>query len=195
MQFVHRCTAMVVMVVWLLSAPCAMADLSAEDAAFNRTRTEEWEKKLGDYLRWNDYKRALYAHIYSLRAGDYFNDKWNDFRPKFPAENVMTYDQALELAKSFLCEYEPLITREYLAPMRVASCYYDYWESDPIHTITRTEHVQMWCIQFWEISAAGEWVVRAAAYIDAHKGRVAMIDLGLDCESDKDDLETYQIFE
>lgn len=179
----------------MLSAPCVLADLSAEDAAFNKARTEEWEAKLGDYLRWNYYQRALYAKIYGMRAGDYFNDKWNDIRPKFPTENVMTYDQALELAKTFLCEYEPLITREYLAPMHVASCYYDYWQSDPINAITRTEHVQMWGIQFWELSEDGEWLVRAAAYIDAHKGQVASIDLGLHLQSGDEFLETYQIIE
>ncbi len=179
----------------MLFTPVALADLCAEEAAFNKARTEEWEAKLGDYLRWNYYQRALYAKIYGMRAGDYFNDIWSDHRPKFPTENVMTYDQALELAKAFLCEYEPLITREYLAPMHVASCYYDYWQSDPINTITRTEHVQMWCIQFWELREDGEWRVRAAAYIDAHKGQVASIDLGLDLESADEPLESYQIIE
>ncbi len=194
MKFVQRCTAAVMMIVLLLSVPGAQADLSTEDAAFNKVRTEEWEKKLGDYLRWNYYQRALYAQIYGMRAGDYFNDKWNDIRPKFPTENVMTYDQALELAKTFLCEYEPLITREYLAPMHVASCYYDY-QLDNEHPITRTKHVQVWFIQFWEISEAGEWVVRAAVYIDAHKGRVARLSLGLDLKYADEALEDFQIIE
>ena len=94
-------------------------------------------------------------------------------------EDCITYEEALTIAKTFLSEYEPRITEEYLSGLHVSSAYYDFW-GDPLTTVTKKEHAQVWIIQFGEEHHSGEYMVRCDAYIDAITGRVVCIDIGID---------------
>lgn len=94
------------------------------------------------------------------------------------------------IAKAFLCDYEPRITEEYLSRMNVASAYYDFW-GNPLNTVTKTAHAQVWIIQFGEEYVSGNYMVRCDAYIDAVTGRVVCIDIGIDM-SGPDDWDNFR---
>lgn len=191
MRMLQRCIAVVLMVVCLLPMQYGLAELAPDRAEFYRERTEEWENALGSYVRWNYYDRAMFCTIYGRRPGDYINDEHvQDDIPKFPPADCITYEEALIIAKTFLCDYEPRITEEYLSRMHVASAYYDFW-GNPINTVTKTAHAQVWIIQFGEEHVSGNYMVRCDAYIDAVTGRVVCIDIGIDM-SDPDDWDNFR---
>ena len=163
-----------------------IAELSPERAEFYKERTEEWESALGSYVLWNYYDRAMFCKIYGRRPGDYLNDEGiQEYIPKFPPDDCLTYEEALTITKEFLCSYDHRITEEYLSQLHVSSYYYDFW-GDPATTVTGTEHAQVWIIQFGEEINADDYVVRCDAYIDANTGRVACIDLGMDMSDSND---------
>ena len=180
MRMLQRGIVFVLMVVCLLPMQYGIAELAPDRVEFYRERTEEWEDALGDYVRWNYYDRAMFCSIYGRRPGDYLNSEdVQDRIPKFPPAECITYEEALIIAKTFLSEYEPRITEEYLSGLHVGSADYDFW-GDPLTTVTLKEHVQVWIIQFGEEHYSGEYMVRCDAYIDAITGRVVCIDIGID---------------
>ena len=180
MKMLKRCIVVVLLVVCLLPMQNGIAELAPDRVDFYRERTEEWEDALGDYVRWNYYDRAMFCAIYGRHPGDYLNDEdVQEDIPKFPPEECISYEEALMIAKTYLCDYEPRITEEYLSGLHVGSYYYDFW-GDPLTTITKKEHAQVWIIQFGEEYYSGEYMVRCDAYIDAITGRVVCIDIGID---------------
>lgn len=186
MKMLKRCIVVVLLVVCLLPMQNGIAELAPDRVEFYRERTEEWERALGEYARWGYYERAMFCEIYGRRPGDYLNNEGvQDGIPKFPPAECITYEEALTIAKTFLSEYEPRITEEYLSRMNVASAYYDFW-GNPITTITKTAHAQVWIIQFGEEHASGNYMVRCDAYIDAVTGRVVCIDIGIDMNAPDD---------
>lgn len=194
MRAIQRGIAIMLVMAGLLPMPCGAAELSPERAAFYIARTEEWENALGSYMLWNYYDRAMFCKIYGRRPGDYLNAEGvQEMIPKFPPEDCLTYEEALAIARTFLCDYDPRITEEYLSQLHVGSSYYDYW-GDPAETMTRTEHVQAWIIQFGEGTDIHDYVVRCAAYIEADTGRVFCINIGLDM-SDANDWAHFQMIE
>ena len=137
MRMLQRGIVFVLMVVCLLPMQYGIAELAPDRVEFYRERTEEWEDALGDYVRWNYYDRAMFCAIYGRRPGDYLNDEGvQDRIPKFPPAECITYEEALIIAKTFLSEYEPRITEEYLSGLHVGSAYYDFW-GDPLTTVTK----------------------------------------------------------
>ena len=180
MRMLQRCVAVVLIISCLLPMQNGIAELAPDRVEFYRERTEEWERALGEYARWDYYERAMFCAIYGRRPGDYLNDEGvQDRIPKFPPAECITYEEALIIAKTFLSEYEPRITEEYLSGLHVGSAYYDFW-GDPLTTVTKKEHAQVWIIQFGEEHHSGEYIVRCDAYIDAITGRVVCIDIGID---------------
>ena len=191
MRMLQRGIVFVLMVVCLLPMQYGIAELAPDRVEFYRERTEEWERALGEYARWGYYERAMFCAIYGRRPGDYLNNEGvQDRIPKFPPAECITYEESLTIAKTFLSEYEPRITEEYLSRMNVASAYYDFW-GNPITTITKTAHAQVWVIQFGEEHASGNYMVRCDAYIDAVTGRVVCIDIGIDM-NDPDDWDNFR---
>lgn len=191
MKMLKRCIVVVLLVVCLLPMQNGIAELAPDRVDFYRERTEEWEDALGDYVRWNYYDRAMFCAIYGRRPGDYLNDEdVQEDIPKFPPEECISYEEALMIAKIFLCDYEPRITEEYLSRMHIGSAYYDFW-GNPINTVTKTAHAQVWIIQFGEEHASGNYMVRCDAYIDAVTGRVVCIDIGIDM-NDPDDWDNFR---
>lgn len=191
MRMLQRCIVVVLLVVCLLPMQNGIAELAPDRVEFYRERTEEWERALGEYARWGYYERAMFCAIYGRRPGDYLNNEGvQDRIPKFPPAECITYEEALTIAKTFLSEYEPRITEEYLSRMNIASAYYDFW-GNPITTITKTAHAQVWIIQFGEEHASGNYMVRCDAYIDAVTGRVVCIDIGIDM-NDPDDWDNFR---
>lgn len=185
------CALIVLVVVLMLATQQGMAELAQDRAEFYRERTEEWERALGDYVRWDYYERAMFCAIYGRRPGDYINDEnVQDDIPKFPSEECITYEEALIIAKTFLCDYDPRITEEYLSRLHVGSAYYDFW-GNSLNTITRKAHAQVWIIQFGEEHGSGDYMVRCDAYIDAVTGRVVCIDIGIDM-TDPDDWDNFR---
>lgn len=191
MRILQRYIMVVLMVVCLLPIQYGSAELAPDRVEFYRERTEEWEDALGDYVRWNYYDRAMFCAIYGRRPGDYLNDEdVQEDIPKFPPEECISYEEALMIAKTFLCDYEPRITEEYLSRMHIGSAYYDFW-GNPINIVTKTTHAQVWIIQFGEEHASGNYMVRCDAYIDAVTGRVVCIDIGIDM-NDPDDWDNFR---
>lgn len=196
MRILQRYIMVVLMVVCLLPIQYGSAELAPDRVEFYRERTEEWERALGEYVKWGYYERAMFCAIYGRRPGDYLNDEdVQEDIPKFPPEECISYEEALMIAKTFLCDYEPRITEEYLSGLHVGSYYFDFW-GDPLTTITKKEHAQVWIIQFGEEHHYGEYIVRCDAYIDAITGRVVCIDIGIDMRypNDRDNFrEIYLI--
>lgn len=191
MNALRRCVAITLMAVCMLTMQQVMADLAPDRVEFYRDRTEEWERALGDYVRWDYYERAMFCAIYGRRPKDYLNDEIvQDDIPKFPSDNCITYEEALIIAKAFLNDYDPRITEEYLSRLHVGSAYYDFW-GNPLNTITRKAHAQVWTIQFGEENDAGEYMVRCDAYIDAVTGCVVCIDIGIDM-TESDDWDNFK---
>ena len=191
MKMLKRCIMFVLLVVCLLPMQNGIAELAPDRVEFYRERTEEWERALGEYARWGYYERAMFCAIYGRSPGDYLNDEGvQDRIPKFPPAECITYEEALTIAKTFLSEYEPSITEEYLSRMNVASAYYDF-RGNPINTVTKTAHAQVWIIQFGEEHASGNYMVRCDAYVDAVTGRVVCIDIGIDM-NDPDDWDNFR---
>lgn len=186
MRIVRWCIAFALAAACLLPAQCSFAELTPERAAYYKERTQEWESALGSYMLWNYYDRAMFCKIYGRRPGDFLNDEGIQTTiPQFPPNDCLTYDEALFIAKEFLCDYNPRITEEYLSRLHTASAYYDFW-ADPQTTVTGTEHTQFWVIQFGEVSNQN-YVTHCDAYIDALTGRVCHIHIGID-QSHTDDL-------
>ena len=191
MKRLKWCASIVLVVVLMLATQQGRAELAQDRVEFYQERTEEWEHALGDYVLWNYYERAMFCTIYGRRPGDYLNGEHvQDDIPKFPSAECITYEDALMIATSFLCDYDPRITEEYLSGMHIGSAYYDFWR-DSQNTITRKAHVQVWIIQFGEENDAGEYIVRCDAYIDAVTGIVVCIDIGIDMKN-ADDLNNFE---
>ena len=176
----------------LLPPVCGLAELSEERTAFYQARTEEWETALGPYHTWNYYQRAMFCSIYNRLPGDYFNPETSnrDVLPTLPAEDVLTYEEALAIAADFLCSYDSRITSQYLDRLHIASGYYDFWDNAR-NTVTRTAHAQCWVFQFWELNGSDEYA-RCTVYVDGASGRICSLDLGLDMRH-PEDWENYRI--
>lgn len=192
MKLMQRCTALVVMILLLLPTPCCLAELPPERAAFYQQRTEEWERALGDYALWDYNQRAMFCTIYGRRPGDYWNDEGvQENIPKYPASDCISYEEALTIARGFLCGWDQRITATYLDQLHIGSAYYDFW-GDPSTTVTGKDHAQVWVIQFGEWTDQGEYIVRCDAYVDAVTGKVVCIDIGLDMR-DAGDWQNQQV--
>lgn len=186
MKRLKWCASIVLVVVLMLATQQGRAELAQDRVEFYRERTEEWERALGDYVRWDYYERAMFCAIYGRRPGDYLNDEGvYEEIPKFPPAECITYDEALTIAKNCLSDYEPRITVEYLSRLHVGSAYYDFW-GNPLNTVTHKEHAQVWIIQFGEENSIGEYIVRGGVFIDAITGFVASIDIGIDMVNPED---------
>lgn len=197
-----RLTAVLLIAASLCFLPNGMAEFIPEDVPFTmltpdrvlfyQERTYEWVTAFGDYRLWDYNTRAAFCTIYGRIPGDYINDESPyDAYPKFPPDDCLTYEEALNIAKAFLCEYEPRITEEYLNRLHIGSYYYDFVEDG--YSITGKPHVQVWIIQFVEEVSPDNYVMRCDAYLDACTGRVVSIDLGLDLTGPDDPAHHQQI--
>lgn len=180
MKLMRRWFSLAVALMWLLPASCGMAELSPERVAFYQERTEEWENALGSYMLWDYNQRAMFCTIYGRLPGDYWNDESvREDIPKYPSSDCIPYEEALTIARDFLCGYDQRITEAYLDQLHIGSAYYDFW-GDPATTVTGKEHTQVWVVQFGEWTPQGEYIVRCDAYVEAVTGQVVCIDIGLD---------------
>ena len=134
----------------------------------------------------------MFCSIYNRLPGDYFNPETSnrDVLPTLPAEDVLTYEEALAIAADFLCSYDSRITSQYLDRLHIASGYYDFWDNAR-NTVTRTAHAQCWVFQFWELNGSDEYA-RCTVYVDGASGRICSLDLGLDMRH-PEDWENYRI--
>lgn len=180
-------TAWLTLILILLLPASSLAELAQDRVDFYAARTEEWEAALGPYSLWDYEQRALFCSIYHRLPGDYINAETHTRSdlPTLPQEDVLAYAEALDMAETFLCEYDPRITESYLAQLRLASAYYDF-QGDARHTITRTDHAQCWFFQFWDMAAAGNPIARCTVYLDAAIGRVCCLELGVDMADSED---------
>ena len=182
-----KLTCLLIITLTVMLPAYSTAELSEERVLFYQARTEEWEAAVGPYYLWNYCQRAMFCSIYHRLPGDYFNpeEPARNAIPTLPPEDVLSYEDALYTAVEFLCSYDVRITKDNLHQLYVASAYYDFWD-DAEYTVTRTEHVQCWFIQFWDLIDIDNHIARCTVYLNAATGAVCSLELGINMKHSED---------
>ena len=152
-------------------APAVPAFVISE-AELNKVTTE-WEKRYGDYRKW-DYQvnAAFVSEIGTLPDTPYVFDK--SVLPVMPDEDAILADEIAEKAILLAASYGSRLTEDVLKNMQVIVSQYRKPDND-VYLFSTTGS---WLVSFWDNDDIVAWM-----YIDAHRGVPNFLNIVPDCLS------------
>ena len=168
----------------ITAAPCfAKAELSTDEIDFLRESTAQWEWAFGTNELWDCRILGLFCTIYRNYPNGTSSVADENILPRVPPDDLkISSEEAIDIAKAFLMNYEPRITSEYMQKLAAGAEFID---------VTHTEDSsarcnKIWIIKFYEDAGDFNYLMKCDAYINADNGQVFMIDLMLDRTSEED---------
>ena len=177
----------------LMIAPCfaKAGELSNEEKNYLKDVTAQWEFALGPLELWDYRMIGLFCQLYK-NYPNAESAKEITSLPIFPHTEVnVSCEEAIEIAKSFLIDYDSRSTASYLESLGIGTIFFDlsYTEESLSARCDR-----IWIVRFFERMSSGEYLMRCDCYLNADTGKVFMIDLNLNGK-DPQDFDDYQLIE
>ena len=192
MIFMKKAKALFLTAILML-VPCLTkaSELSNEEKNYLKAMTAEWEFAFGPLELWDYRMIGLFCQLYKNYPNAETAKELTSL-PTLPYTEVnVSCEEATEIARSFLIDYDPRITASYLDSLGIGTTFFDlsYTEESLSARCDR-----IWIIKFFEQMSSGEYLMRCDCYLDADTGKVFMIDLNLNGK-DPRDFDDYQLIE
>lgn len=166
-------------------APCfaKAGELSAEEKNYFKEITAEWEWAYGPHKIWDYRTIGLFCQLYKNYPNAETAKEITSL-PTLPYTEVnISCEEATNIAKAFLMEYDSRITASYLDSMTVGTTFFNLSHTEESLS-ARCDRI--WIIKFYENTGSENYLMKCDAYINADNGQVFMIDLMLDRTNEED---------